>query len=90
MGIGYYEINDLILNMPFAQDIGWPNESPSVVGQLVPLGWEPNQTLFIYVGTIEPTLISLPKDNEGVFCNSLEYLSPFVRSFFQIYFYKCQ
>lgn len=53
-------------------------------------GKVPNQTLFAYIGPIETPLISLPQPHEGSFCNLLEYLSPYVRSFIQRYFNRCQ
>lgn len=69
--------------------MGWPSQSSCVVGKLVPLGREPNQTLFVYVGAEEPKSIPLLEPNEGVFCNTLDYLSPFVQSFVQKYFLRC-
>lgn len=56
----------------------------------MPLGNAPNQTLFVYVVIDEPILIPMPKPSEGTFCNSLEYISPSIQSFFQWYFLRCQ
>ena len=88
-GIGEFAIDNVIFNIPIAQEIGRPKESPSIVGQLVLLGQFPNQMLFIYHGTIEPPILPLPQINEGIFCNSLEYLSSDARLFIQRYFDRC-
>jgi len=59
-GIGEFSIDDVIFNIPIAQEIGRPKESFSVVGKLIPLGKLPNQTLFIYHGPLEPPILPLP------------------------------
>jgi len=89
-GIKEFIIDDVIFSIPYAQEIERPKEYPSVVGQLIPLGNVHNQRLFVYAGPIEPPIIPLPQPHEGVFCNLLEYLSPYMKSFIQIYFDRCQ
>ena len=89
-GIGEFRIDNVIFNIPSSQEIGRLKESPNVVGKFVPLGKVPNQIISIYIGPIEPPILPLPQPHEGVFCYSLEYLSPYVRSFFQRYFDRCQ
>jgi len=44
----------------------------------------------MYARVRDPKSIPLPIPNEGVFCSSLEYLSPFVKNFVKKYFHRCQ
>lgn len=87
MGIGEYDVDDVIFNIPFVQEIGWPREMPSVIGKLVTLGIPPIQTLFVYARIDEPISIPNLKPSEGAFCNSLEYFS--LSMLIQWYFLRC-
>lgn len=58
-GIGEFGIDDVIFNVPSAQEIRL-KESSIVVGNLVPLGKVPNQKLFIYKGHIQPPILPSP------------------------------
>ena len=42
LGMGEYDINDVMFNIPSLQEMGRLSESPSVIGQIVPLGEVPN------------------------------------------------
>ena len=90
LGIEEYYINDVLFDIPTTQDIGWPYQESNVVGKLVLFGEKPNQILFVYAGIDKPDVQPILKINEEPFCNSLDYLSPYVRSFVEWYFIKYQ
>ena len=74
LGIGEYDINDVIFNILTAQEIGRP---------IFSLGEKPNQTIFVYAGIDQPNTQLILKINEEPFSNSLNYLSPYARYFVQ-------
>ena len=69
--------------------MGRLSESPSIIGQIVPLGEVPNQTMFIYARIVDPVLTISNQTYEGYFNNDMKYLSPCSRKFVLKYFNKC-
>jgi len=89
MGIKEYDIDDVIFNIPTAQEIGRPCQESNAIGQLTLLGEKPNQIVFVYAGIDKPNTQPILKISEEPFSNPLNYLSPHARSFVQRYFDNC-
>jgi len=89
LGIGEYDIDDVIFNIPIAEEIGRPCQETNAIGKLVSLGEKPNQTIFVYAGIDKPNTQPILNINEEPFSNPLNYLSPHARSVVQRYFDNC-
>jgi len=76
MGIGEYDIDDVIFNIPTAQEIGQPCQESNAIGQLILLGEKLNKTIFVYAGIDKPNTQPILKISKEPFSNPLNYLSP--------------
>lgn len=88
--MGEYKIEDAMFDILTSREASRAYKSPLIIGQKVPLGTIPNQTLFVYAGMNISLKLDIPPSlpHEGCFNAALGYLSPCIRYFILRYFQR--